>query len=157
MRSLYKVVRFNLDKNLAYLIQATTTNSTCDILNYFTDIAHSVILQAIEDAVARDAAGKGLPQRINKNITLFYKETTIPWRMGIVSNHIMRSCRIDFYISVTFPKSSSYLDFNAEVNRKVEAGLGLSSAIELPLFEKPKLRATKALQKIRKEQNERTK
>ena len=145
-----KIHRFNIDKNLAYAIQNITNEPTEEILAYFLGIGTFVG----EDAITSKKA-----IRLKKELILFYKETSIPFKLDIWGSYHDRLQNVDTInasISVKFPVRSRQLDVTELISKVTEIGLGLiESDDSLPKFEKPLLRAPHCLRDIRVKQNDR--
>jgi hypothetical protein len=144
-----KINRFDIDRNLAYAIQQTTGESTEDILAYFLGIATFVGEDAILSTKAR---------RLNKELVLFYKETSIPFKLDIWGHYNDRLDAVGAVranIKVKFPVKSRAMDVTELIGKITEIGLGLVESDEnLPKFEKPILKTPKCLKTVRISQNE---
>jgi len=148
-----KIDSFYIDRNLAYAIQQTTNEPTEDILAYFLGIA----LFVGEDAILSSKA-----KRLNKELVLFYKETSIPFKLDIWGNYrdyldtgLGNVGTVRANIKVKFPVKSRAMDVTELIGKVTEIGLGLVESDEnLPKFEKPILKTPKCLKTVRISQNE---
>lgn len=143
-----KIRNFNIDNALGYLIQNVTKDSTQEILAYFVGITQFVL-----DDINKSSKASFL----DKNITLFYKETPITYKIKIQGSgpglHKLSWVSPDasptVSVSVSFPKDSSEFKVEEVMNAAVESGLGLTDEHNMAVFERPKLKTPKALRKVR--------
>lgn len=139
-----KIRKFDVNKNLGYLIQQITKDSTQDILAYFYGIASF----AVEDMQKKSKASF-----INKEIILFYKETPISFKIQISGNN-PKSENVSVDLHVIFPKDIERHDVTNLINAVLESGLGLSDESTLPEFGRPVLKTPRCLKEIRIKQDE---
>lgn len=152
MKSL-KVRDYSVDRNLGYLIQQITKDSTQEILAYFYGISTFVI---------NDLAAKSKASWLNKDIILFYKETPISYRIQISGSGPGYRMDDEDYepsvsISVKFPNKSEEHEVGDLMNAVMESGLQLTDEQNMPPFEKPELKTPKCLRQVRIAQDEQRK
>jgi len=145
MRSV-NIAKFSIDNNIAYMIQQITGDSTQEILGYFHGIATFV-----GDDVAKTSKAT---RWIEKNVILFYKETSIPFRLRIDAGRLSDNMKLS--VSVGFPKKSVEQDVSALMSKVVEVGLGLAEEglDDMPKFDKPILKTPRCLRSVRLKQEE---
>lgn len=144
-------VNFALDKNLAFLIQQVTGDSTREILSYFYSLATFTAEQAVKESKAR---------HISKKVILMYKDTSIPYKLEIYSGYQWRKNKVvDFQVNLRFPQESAHVDCKNLMNEIAELGLGLISeeTHPLPKFEKPTFQTPRFLKQLRLEYEKRFK
>lgn len=142
-----KIAKFAIDNNIAYMIQQITSESTQEILAYF----HGIGTYVGED-IAKNSKAQSW---IEKNVILFYKDTSIPFRLRIQSGRL--SDNMELSVTVSFPKKETFHDVSALMSKVVEVGLGLSDEEDMPKFDKPILKAPKCLKTVRIQQEEQRK
>lgn len=137
-----KIDDFTMDRSLGYLIQNSTKDSTQEILGYFYGIASFVV-----DNLSEKSKAKWL----DKNIVLFYKDTSISYRIRIRGSGPGSTWKDEPSVSidVTYPKDSDEFNVTELMNAVVESGLGLTDEQNLPLFNKPNLKTPACLRKVR--------
>jgi hypothetical protein len=135
--------RFDIDNNIAYLIQQITNDSTQEILGYFYGIAIFV---------GEDIAKSSRASWLSKDIILYYKETPIPYRLQISGGSPKESVRMN--ISIGFPKSMIHQNVTGLMDKIVESGLGLTEEDNMPKFNRPELKTPRCLKSVRIAQNE---
>ncbi len=140
------IERFKIDKNIAYLIQQVTGDSTQEILGYF---------HGISMFVGEDIAKSSKASWITKDIILFYKETPIPYRLIIGGGN--PSVKVAMNVEVSFPKKSVEQDVTELMDKVLEVGLGLVAEDPMPKFEKPELKSPRCLRTVRIKQDEQRK
>lgn len=144
-----KINKFKVDRNLAYLIQQITGESTEDILAHFLGIATYMGESAIQSKKAI---------RLNKELVLFYKETPIPYKLQVYAGwrDDMRYLETAYVsVNVLFPKKARAMDVTDLITKVTEIGLGLiEEDNNLPKFDKPILKSPKCLRDVRIKQNE---
>lgn len=143
-----KIDRFQVDRNIGYLIQQTTKDSTQEILGYFYGITQFVV-----DNINR----KSKANWIAKDIVLFYKETPITYRIqiqgpGPAYNGGARDTNVN--VEVTFPKTKEDHDVADLMNAVVESGLDLAEETNMPEFKRPNLKTPACLRQVRIKQDE---
>lgn len=138
-----KIIEFKIDNNIAYLIQQVTGDSTQEILGYF---------HGISMFVGEDIAKKSKASWITKDIILFYKDTSIPYRLIIHGENPTQ--KVHIRVEVCFPKKSIEQDVTDLMNRVVEVGLGLIEEDPMPKFAKPELKSPRCLKPVRLKQDE---
>ena len=135
---------FTIDKNLAFLIQHATNDSTKDILAYFYELGRFVAEESISSSRAH---------QIVKNVVLMYKDTAIPYRLEVHSNYGWQNAdSVRIYMQISFPKQKSNYDCSELLNSIVEDGLGLTGdeIQSMPKFEKPTFKTPIFLRDLRK-------
>jgi hypothetical protein len=139
--NMIEISSFEVNRSLMYLIQNVTGEKTRDILIYFYGMAQYVCEDAMDSSKA---------VRVNKNIVFTYKDSPIPFRMNIYSNHGLQQIRhsggrLSCYVAVNFPAKLDKFNMAGLMNEALEDGLGLGESRDLPLFPKPSLRVPKCL------------
>lgn len=134
---------YDVDRNLGYLIQQITGDSTQEILAYFFRVAQFALVEIRKSTKARYT---------QKTITLHYKYTPIPYSIKLFAGGLHDEPRAD--ISVKFPIKSQQHDIKELMTSMVESGLELTDTNNLPAFERPELKTPRCLQKVREAQNE---
>lgn len=139
-RIIYK--QFAIDKNLAFVIQQVTKESTTDILGY---------LYGLASYMAEDAVKNSKAMRLNKKAVLMYKDSIVPFKLDISGRYgWRRDEEVPVFVTVSFPKETEYHNCETILNQLTEVGLGLSESVDdLPKFEKPRFFSPKSLKDIR--------
>ena len=139
-----KIGRFAIDSNIAYVIQQVTGDPTHEILGYFHGIASYVGDDILKNSKAQ--------YWVEKNVILFYKESSIPFRLRIDGGRPKDNIVLN--VSVSFPKKSTEHDCSELMSRIVETGLGLSEEEDMAKFAKPELKTPRCLKSVRLKQEE---
>lgn len=144
MAKAYKVRRFEVDRNLGYLIQQSTKDSTQEILTYFYGIASFVMDDILKNSKA---------SWISKDVILYYKDTPIAFKIALHGSD-PRQLNVTVMISVSFPKTSEQFSASDLMTSAFETGMGLTDEENMPEFGRPDLKTPKCLRDVRIKQNE---
>lgn len=125
-----KMLSFNLDAGLMYLIQQVTKQSTDEILGFFYDFSKEVAIEGMAKMKGRS---------IRKDIQIMYPNTCIPFR--ILVNGSIKPYGAKASIEITFPSNPTYINTEKLTEMIIERELLGGSA--LPDFEAPKSRTPK--------------
>lgn len=140
----WEVRLYDVDRNLGYVIQQVTGDSTQEILSYFFRVAQFALIEMRK----KTKAGY-----FNKTIILHYKDTPIVYAIKLFAGGLQSDePRCD--ISVKFPGRSQQHDVKELMNSIVESGLDLTDDNNLPAFERPELKTPKCLRKVKEAQDE---
>ena len=139
-----KAKSFDVDRNLGYMIQQITGDSTQEILGYFLGVAQFVM---------EDIGKKSKATWLTKDIVLFYKETSIVFRLTIAgsgpgSSTNASKSTIEVNVNVAFPKTTERHNVTKLMDAVVESGLGLADDTNMPLFERPNLKTPRCLREV---------
>ena len=131
----YKINSFQVDRNLGYLIQATTKDTSQEILTYFYGTTQFVLDSLIKKSKA---------SFINKIIVLFYKDTPITFRIQI-SGSGPAQANPSVTVKVNFPQTIAPYDVAELLTAAVESGLGLTEEQDnIAPFGRPQLKIGRA-------------
>lgn len=144
MNKPYKVLRFDVDRNLGYLIQQITKDPTQEILAYFYGIASFVMDDILKNSKA---------SFISKDVVLYYKDTPITFKIQLNGSN-PRGENVYVRICITFPKTSENFSTTDLMTHALESGLGLIDEENMPEFQRPNLKSPKCLRDVRIKQNE---
>lgn len=130
---IFRIASFSMDRNLAYVIQNITGDSTTDILSYFHQMAINIV---------ENYAEKKPKHRINKTLEWHYKGTVLPYKLVVYSSYHEKfdQAVVPLYLYVNFPKKKDDVDVTEMINNVVECGLGLEGNEPLPKFGQPNTR-----------------
>jgi hypothetical protein len=145
--SLVDIGRFEINKGLGYLIQNVTGDPTNEILGYFHSIAVFVMNDLFETSNA---------MYLTKDVVLFYKDTSISYRLRINTANKKFECNREAKsrIEVTYPNEQDTVDVAELVNSTMESDLGLTNTNSMSAFDIPTLKSPRCLKKVRIAQRE---
>lgn len=130
---------YDVDRNLGYMIQQITGDSTQEILTYFYRVAQFAILEM---------AKKTKSSYMDKSIILFYKDTPITFSIKMFIGGL-QTAEPTASITVRFPKCPEQYDIEELKTSMVESGLELTDSHNLPAFKMPELRTPKCLRVVK--------
>lgn len=143
MSEIEKIISFNPDQGLLYLIQQTTKQPSDEILGFFYDLGKEIIVQGA-------AAMKSQQRSIRKDIQDMYPGTTIPFKLLCEANRWRTTEPLArATISVIFPDNPTWMRTDHLMDMIVEKQLLGASSI--PDFEPPKSRTPKMYKDLIKE------
>lgn len=139
----FNIRLYDVDRNLGYVIQQVTGDSTQEILSYFFRVAQFALIEICKKTKAN---------YLNKTIILHYKDTPIVYAIKIFAGSLHSEPRAD--INVKFPSKSQQFDVKELMMSIVESGLELTDSHNLPKFNRPELKTPKCLRKVKEAQDE---
>lgn len=133
-----KFQNFSVDKSLLYVIKEVSKDTETQILSYFYDIGMKLF---------NDVATKSkLPQRCNRTVKVFYKDTDVFVKFDVYSSFFNKTRKYDYYspndniliyMTLAYPRSAHVNISGQELENIItEKGLGLSDE-EMSKADKP--------------------
>jgi hypothetical protein len=112
--------QFSFNKSILYAIKTITGDKENEILSYFYDIG----IQLFQDAISR----KRLPQRCDRKVKIFYKNSNFQVRFEVISNYFKSTYNDKVILSMyaSCPQDNICIDGKDFSQAISEAGLGLS-------------------------------
>lgn len=131
---------FYFNKSLLYAIKTVTGDSENEILSYFYNIG----IKLFEDAISK----KRLPQRCDRKVKLFYKNSNFQVRFEVISTFFRSKYNNQIALSMyaSFPQENIYISGRDFAEIIAETGLGLSDQ-QVVSVEKPEEKLYKCLTK----------
>lgn len=133
--------QFRMSESLIYALKSISKDSENDIVTYFYNIG----LQLFNDVISR----KRLPQRCDRKVKLFYKETGIQVRFDVWSSYFASDwdgSKVRLHMTLSSPQDMRVLTGADVANMMTEIGLGLSDN-QVTTIEKPQEKTYKCLTK----------
>ena len=141
-----KIISFQVNSTLMYLIQSLTKESSVDILSYFSDMAN---------CICNDAAHNSKAKWYSVNTHFFYKETEVPFKLAINScgNQKLQKevgYNVTYQAIVSFPCLGLRYNVEEIASATIESSLGLSNGGNWAQFNKPKIKLPRCLKNRKK-------